>query len=383
MQVVLSVDSIKYPLTGIGRYTYELAKQLQEVNDVDLLFFANGGLLSHIPTHDRTTPTKLGGLRSRLTKSKVALNAYQIMVSLRSKRQLKQQQEAIFHGTGFYLPAFAGLSVATFHDLSMFTHSQYHPPERVRFMQKELKLTLSRANALITDSEYTKQELSNYFGYPIDKIHAIPLACSEQYKPRVSSECGSILNKYGLSHGNYTLFAGTIEPRKNIDGLLDAYELLSQATRQQYPLVLIGFHGWQSDKIHARIGAAVAAGWACYFGYVSNEDIPYFFSGARLFVFPSHYEGFGLPVLEAMASGVPVVCSNTSSLPEVVGNAALMCAASDSETLRQHIVKGLMDEDWRTVAIEAGLIQSAKFSWQRCAEETAAVYRLLKARNLS
>lgn len=380
MKVILSVDSVKFPLTGIGRYTYELAKHLQLIEDVDLLYYANGGMITNLPNHDRTTPTKLGELRSRLTKSKVALSAYQLMVTLRSKKHLKRHQEAIFHGPGFYLPEFSGLSVATFHDLSMFTHTQYHPPARVKFMQKELKFTLQRASTLITDSEFTKLELASYFGYPLEEIRTIPLACSEEFKPRVSTESNMVLSKYGLSYGSYTLFAGTIEPRKNIDGLLDAYALLPQATRRMWPLVLIGFHGWQSDTIHARIEAAVAEGWAHYYGYVSHEDMPYFFAGARLFVFPSHYEGFGLPVLEAMASGVPVVCSNTSSLPEVVGDAALMCDSRDSDTLHQFIAKGLEDEDWRTVAIKNGLNQSKQFSWQRCAAETVSVYRTLIAR---
>ena len=389
MKVILSVDSVKFPLTGIGRYTYELAQQLQLQPSFELLLFANGQIVRELPAHgseekDHTIKSNLTGLlKSRLRKSNIAVKTYQMINDIRSKSTLQLHEHSIFHGPNFYLPKFSGSSVATFHDLSVFTHSQYHPSERVRFMKRELNFTLQRASVLITDSEYTKRELANYFGYPLEKIHAIPLANSEQFKPRVRVESNAVLSKYGLSHGNYTLFAGTIEPRKNIDGLLDAFALLPEATRQQYPLVLIGFHGWQSDKIHARIENAVAAGWAYYFGYVSNDDIPYLFSGARLFVFPSHYEGFGLPVLEAMASGVPVVCSNTSSLPEVVGDAALMCESTDIDSLHQHIVRGVEDEHWRALAIQNGLNQSKQFSWQRCAAETIAVYRSLNARNPS
>ena len=133
----------------------------------------------------------------------------------------------------------------------------------------------------------------------------------------------------------------------------------------RWPLVLAGYHGWQSETLHKRIQDAVTAGWARYLGYVANEDLPILFAGARLFVFPSHYEGFGLPVLEAMASGVPVVCSNSSSLPEVTGGAALMCDALDVHKLNQLIVVGLEDESWRVGAVTKGLAQSSKFSWER------------------
>ena len=145
--------------------------------------------------------------------------------------------------------------------------------------------------------------------------------------------------------------------------------------------MLAGYHGWQSETLHKRIQDAVTAGWARYLGYVANEDLPILFAGARLFVFPSHYEGFGLPVLEAMASGVPVVCSNSSSLPEVTGGAALMCDALDVHKLNQLIVVGLEDESWRVGAVTKGLAQSSKFSWERCAKETMAVYRELAVRN--
>jgi alpha-1,3-rhamnosyl/mannosyltransferase len=115
---------------------------------------------------------------------------------------------------------------------------------------------------------------------------------------------------------------------------------------------------------------------------VTNEDLPYLYAGARLFVFPSHYEGFGLPVLESMASGVPVVCSNSSSLPEVVGDAALTCDHDDIDTLRQLISRGLEDDDWRVEAIIKGLHRAATFSWDNCAEQTIQVYRELAARDL-
>lgn len=375
MKVILSIDAVRFPLTGIGRYTYELASQLQQHSELELLLFANGRFLSRLPVHGHIKSSKTGWLSSRLRKSNVAIKTYQLLNGLKSRIALQSHKNTVFHGPGFYLPQFNGSSVATFHDLSIFTHAQYHPPERVRFMQRELNLTLQRATMLITDSEYTRQELASYFGYPLDKIRTVSLACSDDFHPREAADSLAVMARLGLIHSGYTLYAGTIEPRKNIEVLLDAYSALPDSIRQRWPLVLAGYHGWQSEQLHERINAAASAGWVRYLGYVEDEDLAHLFAGAHLFFFPSHYEGFGLPVLEAMASGVPVVCSNASSLPEVAGGATLMFDPEDVDTLRQLIITGLEDNVWREVAKEKGLIQASTFSWQRCAEETIAVYR--------
>ena len=383
MKVILAVDSVKFPLTGIGRYTYELAKQLQLHKDLELQLFSNGTVVSGLPKYQKTQAKKR--IRARLLmylrKSNLVTSIYQSLVGIRSQLTLGDYSDNLFHGPGFYLPKFNGPSVATFHDLSIFTWAHCHPPERVRFMQRELNLTLQRASLLITDSEYTRQEIASYFGYPLDKIRTVQLACSSDFHPRDTVETSPILDKFCLAHDGYTLYAGTIEPRKNIESLLDAYAMLPDAIRARWPLVLAGYQGWQSEFLHQRIEAAVSAGWARYLGYVANDDLPILFAGARLFVFPSHYEGFGLPVLEAMASGVPVVCSNSSSLPEVAGGAALMCDALDVNKLTQLITLGLENESWRIEAVAKGLAQSSKFSWERCAKETMAVYCELDVRN--
>jgi alpha-1,3-rhamnosyl/mannosyltransferase len=241
-------------------------------------------------------------------------------------------------------------------------------------MRKEIALSLKRADMLITDSEFNRQEVAAYFGWPLEKIRAVPLACTADFRPRTKEELIPLLQKHRLIPGGYSLFVGTIEPRKNLEGLLDAYAMLPLNTRKQRPLVMIGHRGWRSEQLHTRIETAIAEGWARYLGFAATDELPLFYAGARLFVFPSLYEGFGLPVLEAMASGVPVVCSNSSSLPEVVGDAAAMCESKDVDTLCSLIKAGLEDEVWRSTAIRNGLIQSSRFNWKRCAEETVEVY---------
>lgn len=379
MKVILSVDPIRFPLTGIGRYTFELARELKQAPQVERLrFFSGHGFVEELPGSGRSAKTLSSfssSFRRAILKSAAAVEMYRLASPLIKRQVLRGYSDHVFHGPNFYLPPFGGASVCTFHDLSIFTWAHCHPPERVKYMRKEIERTLKRADMLITDSEFTRLEVASYFNWPLDRIRAVPLASSPDFRPRAPDALAAVLGKYKLRPQGYSLYAGTIEPRKNLDALLDAYALLPQPVRRQWPLVLAGYRGWHSGQLHARIDRAVAEGWAHYLGFVEADELPVIYSGARLFVFPSLYEGFGLPVLEAMASGIPVVCSDSSTLPEVAGEAAAMCAPQDVHALSQLIAAGLEDEAWRGQARESGLRRAASFSWRRCAEQTAAVYR--------
>lgn len=374
MKLILSTEPIRYPLTGIGRYTYELAAHLQRSGQLqDLRFFSGHGFIEGLPRPAEQSDGRYR-LKRMVQKSRVLSGVYAILRERSRRSVLKGFGDFLYHGPNFYLPDFPGRKVATFHDLSPFTWAHCHAPERLRFMRKECLKAIKRADALITDSEYTRREVADYFSWPLDRIHAVPLACGPEFRPRSASELPG-LARYRLKYKSYTLFVGTIEPRKNILTLLDAYAHLPLALRQSHPLVLTGYRGWRSEAIHARIDTAYKEGWANYLGFVPTDDLPMLYAGAALFAFPSLYEGFGLPVLEAMASGVPVVCSTSSSLPEVAGDAALMCDPQDVDRLAELLGRGLQDQAWRADASERGLLHATRFSWSRCAAGTMAVYR--------
>lgn len=380
MKVVLSIDAIRFPLTGIGRYTVELAQQLNSLPQIEKLHFLLGDQIVHelpVPMQSATNSpaSYMANLRKAVLQRNIVAEISRLKSSLRTQITLSKYSDCIFHGPNYYLPKFSGPSVCTFHDLSIFTWAHCHPPERIRNMQNAITHTLKRAEMLITDSEYNRQELAFYFNWPLEKIRSIPLACAADFRPRTTDEVDLLVKKHGLFSGGYCLFVGTIEPRKNLDALLNAYSMLTPSVRKRWPLVLIGYHGWLSEQLHVLIESAIAEGWLRYLGFVEANELPIFFAGARLFVFPSLYEGFGLPVLEAMASGVPVVCSNASSLPEVTGNVAAMCDPKDVDMLSCLIQKGLEDDQWRGEAKRKGIEQAKKFSWRRCAEETVEVYR--------
>lgn len=375
MKLILSVEPVRYPLTGIGRYTYELARQLQQRTEIEELRFFSGQSFRSEIVAPEATPNSSHGIKQLLLKSKLVVEAYRLLNSRRKGNVLKGLGEYLYHGPNFVLPPVEGAGVATFHDLSPFTWAHCHPPQRVSFMQKEMANTLERADALITVSEFIRHEVANYFGWPLSRIHAAPLGSSGEFYPRPASEVQTVLNKHRLNWQGYSLFVSTIEPRKNIETLLTAYSRLPKALRDRWPLILTGYEGWQNETIMARIAEAERQGWARYLGFLPSEELPLLFAGARLFTFPSHYEGFGLPVLEAMSSGIPVVCSNAASLPEVAGDAALMCDATDVDSLTGLLARGLEDEEWRAQAVIQGLSRATEFSWSRCADETVRVYQ--------
>ena len=374
MRVVLSVDAIKYPLTGIGRYTYELANGLLRSDLEDCVFLHTGRLRSSLPVASEQGSISKSGLGSRFVKTSVVRSAHAFIYSQFQRLALRRTQGYLFHGPNFILPPIAGPKVVTFHDLSIFKWPETHPGQRVRQLKKAMLKAVQSADAIITDTEFTREEIADYFQRPLYSIHAIPLAASSEFVPQNHEMLSEVIESYHLKAGCYVFYTGTIEPRKNLDALFDAYELLPQRLRDRYPLVLSGFRGWCSEGLHERMQSAQRAGWLRYLGFVPQSDLPALMAGARLFVYPSMYEGFGLPVLEAMASGVPVVCSNASTLPEVAGAAALMHAPRDIDALGDCILTGLENEQWRAEAIRAGLLQAGKFSWEKCIQKTLDVY---------
>jgi alpha-1,3-rhamnosyl/mannosyltransferase len=375
LNVVLSTDCIKYPLTGIGRYAFELAQQLQQREEQIALTFLHGTKLRDSLAIASESAQTVQSLKRKLQKSKTVSEIYRLTFPLMKSVALRKFKEHIFHSPNYYLPPRVPHCVATFHDLSVFHWPQFHPAGRVHLMQKELRNTVRRASMLITDSTYTKNELMTFFGMDESKIVVAPLACNQQFHQRTEEQVKSVLDEYGLKWRGYFLYTGTIEPRKNILTLLRAYDRLSACEKKNFPLVISGYKGWENEELFKLFHKGQSEGWIKYLGFVPGKNLPVLFSAAISFVFPSIYEGFGLPVLEAMTSGTPVICSNATSLPEVVGDAALQHEPEDVEMLTNYIKMMMEDASKRQLMINSGLVQAQQFSWSLCADKTIEAYQ--------
>ncbi|WP_343551226.1 glycosyltransferase family 1 protein [Pantoea sp.] len=382
MKVIISSDPIKFPLTGIGRYTYELIMAFQKLKSFEDVKYLNGYTVVNDfnSNHGVASVNSSSSLKTRivsqLKKSSVA-DVYRVLSPYLKSRALSSYTDHIFHGTNFYVPKFKGKSISTFHDLSPFLMPHCIEPKRCDFLQRQLTETVKNATFFITDTHHTKNELIEHFGIDENRVKAVHLACDSSFQVRKEAQVLDALHKYGLSYNNFSLCVCTIEPRKNIDVLIDAYSRLPNVLRAKFPLVLVGHEGWCSEKTHVKIKRFESEGWLKYLSFVNHDDLPLIYSAARLFVFPSIYEGFGLPILEAMSSGVPVISSNASCLPEVAGEAALYFAPSDVEGLSSHLNEMLEDEETLDFYRQSGLKRVEQFSWHRCAMETLQVYKTL------
>jgi glycosyltransferase involved in cell wall biosynthesis len=278
-------------------------------------------------------------------------------------------------------------SVVTVHDLGYHYYPEAHTLFQNVYLRWSTRHNVHAASRILADSEATRQDLVRYYRVAPERI-VVVYPGRDEALVRVTDPAAvaSVRARYNVS-GPYVLYVGTLHPRKNLVRLVQAFAsvIRSQSRPAGEPdadppsglsdlqLVLAGKKGWLFDDIAAQIGKLGLDGRVVLAGYVPPGDLPALMSGASAFAYPSLYEGFGLPVLEAMACGTPVVCANASSLPEVAGGAALMVDPLDVDSLAQGLVAVLTDEGLRQGLVERGLVQIRCFSWHRCAQETLRV----------
>jgi len=270
-------------------------------------------------------------------------------------------------------------SVVVIHDLSFIKFPEFTQKTNLKFTTKLMKRSISRVDHIITVSENSRQEISDYYAVPSSKITVIYNGIDHaDFHPRKAAEIDKCRAKYNLPD-HYIHFHGNIEPRKNIVGLLEAYAKLPAELKSEYGLVISGGKGWNDHAIYSKISQLKASGHNIVLpGYIDAEDLPALYSGASLFVWPSFYEGFGIPPLEAMACGIPVITADNSSLPEVVGDAAIKIKAQDTPAITAAMANILSDKKLADDLRQKGLSQAAKFSWQESAKQLIKVLEDLK-----
>ncbi|MGI5916461.1 MAG: glycosyltransferase family 4 protein [Anaerolineae bacterium] len=265
-------------------------------------------------------------------------------------------------------------TVVTVHDLSFYLYPRLFRPFNRAYLQALTRHTVEHAAGIIAVSASTRDDLVRILGVPSERITVIPNGVDETMRPVDSpAALDDLRRRYGLPE-RMILFLGTLEPRKNIVTLLEAYALLQQRYSVEHRLVIAGGKGWYYDEIDATIERLGLHGRIISPGFVPQDELALWYSAADLFVYPALYEGFGLPPLEAMACGTPVIVSSTSSLPEVVGDAGLMVDPHDPAALAEAMASVLDDASRAAEMRAAGLARAAGFSWQATASATATLY---------
>lgn len=360
MKVTLCVDALQPELTGIGRYTWELWKGLSKHPEISLAAY-RGNKLVRDPGLLMVEPAP----RSPLRRPRV-------LERWGAQRRL---QSSLVHGPNYFLPEAASLGVVTVHDLSVLRHPETHPPSRLESFERLFGSSVSRASHLITDTQTVRSELIEAFSLAPERVSAVPLGVDSRFNPRATAEIALALSQWGLRAGSYGLSVAAFEPRKKLVELIVAWGRLPTQLRTRFPLILAGGAGWKNDDLHQQIVKAQSEGWLKHLGFVPDELLADLYGGARLFVYPSIYEGFGLPPLEAMASATPVIVSNRSCLPEVCGDAALFIDPDDPDAFTSAIEEVLEDDRLSAAMVDRGLARARIYDWESCIEGTVAVYR--------
>jgi glycosyltransferase involved in cell wall biosynthesis len=375
LKIILNVDAITYPITGIGQYTLQLGQELLKCQQVEeVKFFSADHWVDDISVSAEANKW-LGRLRQWVPFKSMALNQYAKRRAKKFKQRTEGMDDRLFHSPNFVLMPFAGKSVATFHDLSFVHYRETQPKYRLQFLDREIPKTLAQADALITPSMFIKQEIIEHYGYPADSIHVTALGVDAGFKPYDEKTCALTLQKYRLKHKQYVLSVATTEPRKNLKRLLMAYTQLPETLRTTYPMVLVGSKGWLDQGLQKQIKKRVNDGQIISLGYVSQTELQHLYAAAKLTAFPSLYEGFGLPIIESMASGTPVLTSQNSAMQEVASGHAMLCDPEDINSIEVGLRGALEIQEWQQQATIDGINHSKNFTWNTCAKRTVEAYK--------
>ena len=277
----------------------------------------------------------------------------------------------LLHSMAFVTPWLAPCpAIITVYDLSFLHFPEQFPILQRLYLSSQTRRSCRQAQRIITISQSSRQDVHHFFGVPLAQIDVVMPGVEPVYRPLSKAEVDAFKASQGLDR--FMLHVGTLQPRKNIPVLLEALARLDDSAVK---LVLVGGKGWLYDEIFQQVQAMGLTDRVIFTGYVPDDALPLWYNAAELLLFPSVYEGFGLPMVEAMACGTPVIASNSSSIPEAVGEAGLLFAPNDVETLVNHVTAVLTNATLRNKLIKQGLHHAQTFSWERAGQQTADVYR--------
>ncbi len=384
MKVAIDISPVDSKPSGVGLYVCNLIDALMSLEQADSVELTLNDQL-RIKDYIKGTSNVSNRLRDYRKKtfplpvkaSNYLIDYFPSLLSVLTEGLLSKAD--ILHGTNYTVyPSQSSKTVISIYDLGFLRYPEYVDPIVEKQYGNRLKKCMDWTDAVLTISESSKQDIIQYLDFPSEKIFVTPLAnrydSSELEKVdckdlRLLASCDFDLSK------PFLLFVSTIEPRKNIITIIKSFNYLKKQFRIEHDLVLIGRKGWKYESIFNEINSSQWSDNIYHLDYVSDEILSVFYKEADVFVYPSHYEGFGLPVLEAMSFGLPVVSSNTSSIPEVVGDAAILIDPDNCMELAEAIFQVISDDQLQMALIEKGKKQAQEFSWEKTAKKTLEAYK--------
>jgi alpha-1,3-rhamnosyl/mannosyltransferase len=384
LSLLLGADSLLGRRSGVGRMTWQIARHAREHAEIGTLRLLAGASIlqpdwldgleqdggSEVPRAGRAS------LRDRVGRVPGA-------AALRSawlRRRLNGAARAlpgpvVYHEPNLIARPFDGATVLTINDLSWRVDRGFHPDQRAAWIERRLPGSIAQATRFVAISAFTAGEMARDLGIPRERIDVVPLAPSALFRPLPPDEAEATLHAHGLRREGFVLSVSTLEPRKNFDRLLAAHALLPDALRARHPLAIAGGQGWGSALRDQRAERAVRAGHLRLLGHVTDEELVALYSQCSAFAFPSLYEGFGLPVIEAMACGAPVIAAATTATGETAGDAALLVDPLDERSIADALRIALEDPSSADRLRRLGLARAATFTWEGTIERLITSWR--------
>jgi glycosyltransferase involved in cell wall biosynthesis len=388
--VLLGADSLLGRRSGVGRMTLQIARALRGHPAVGALSLMLGSRAASPELLDRlgdeaetlspaADPARLAALSARVAglPGLPALRGVWTRRAMNRAAALASRdgRAVVYHETNMIARPFDGMSVVTVNDLSWRFAEGLHPAHRVAWIERRLPRSLAQAARLVAISDFTAREMVAQLGVDRRRIDVVPLAPSGVFRPMPPPDAAAALARLGLIRRGFVLSVSTLEPRKNFDRLLAAHARLPAAVRVRHPLAIAGGRGWGQALAGAAAEQAAREGSLRLLGHVSDAELAVLYGSCTVFAYPSLYEGFGLPVLEAMACGAPVVASGTTATGETAGDAALLIDPFDEAEIAEAIARAIEDEALAARLRAAGLARAAGFTWQRTVDSLMATWR--------
>ncbi|MEY7999345.1 glycosyltransferase family 4 protein [Clostridium sp. Mt-5] len=356
-----------YRGTGIGTYTYQLINCLNNIDNINsyLLFmpksFRNDICLKKNFTLNTISPQ----------------NKTSFWEEINIPNKIKYNKIELYHvpQNGVGLPMDKDCKfVITLHDVIPYKMPGTVSSRYLKIFSEYIPEIIPKCDGIITVSDFSKKDIMKAFNFPEDKIYVTHLASEEIYKPLDKNISKYIAKRYYSITGDYILYVGGFSPRKNILGLIESFNRLISLYKKPIKLVIAGTKGKSYSTYKERTETLNISDKVIFPGFISMEHLPFIYNAAKLFVYPSFYEGFGLPPIEAMACGIPVITSDTTSLPEVVGDGALLIDPEDQNKLCEAMLNVLSDDNLKKKLISSGIQRISQLSWKKTANDTITIY---------